>query len=294
MKTNISGVGVALVTPFKKNREIDFTALERLVAHVSEGGVDYLVALGTTAETPTLSAAERREVIACIKHNNKKSLPLVIGVGCNSTRQVIDDLAATDLDGVVAVLSVTPYYNKPSQRGLYEHYKAIAAASPVPVLLYNVPSRTGVNMTAETTLKLAHEVSNICGVKEACGSLGQMAYILRNRPEDFLVLSGDDSMTLPLLSIGGDGIISVISNVFPAEFTGMVAAALKGDTATAAALQMRLLEATDALFEEGNPVGVKTALAIKDLTKDFVRLPLVEGSDALAEKFRRIIAENNL
>lgn len=291
---NMRGVGVALVTPFNKNRDIDFDALARLVRHVTDGGVDYLVALGTTGETPTLSKTEKAEALACIRENNTKSLPLVVGIGCNSTQHVVDDIAATDLRGVEAVLSVTPYYNKPSQRGLYEHYKAIAAASPVPIMLYNVPGRTGVNMTAETTLKLAHEVENICGVKEACGSISQMAEILRGRPEGFLVISGDDEMILPLISIGGDGIISVLSNLLPAEFTAMVAAGFKGDIATAAALQMRLHEATQALFEEGNPVGVKAGMAVKGLSESYVRLPLVEGSDCLTEKFRRIFAENNL
>jgi len=287
-------VGVALVTPFDDKGAIDYDALARLVGHVSDGGVDYLVTLGTTAETPTLSLEERNGIIECIRRNNRRKLPMVVGVGCNCTEHVINDLQRIDLQDAVAVLSVTPYYNRPSQRGLYEHYKTVAAASPLPVLVYNVPSRTGVNIAADTTLHLAREVKNICGIKEACGSVNQMAYLLKGRPEGFMVISGDDGMTLPLLSLGGDGVISVLSNAFPAPFTQMVAAFLRGDVATAAALQMRLLEVTDALFEEGNPVGVKTALAVLGLTGDTVRLPLVSGSEALATKFRRLTAENKL
>jgi len=294
MKTNIKGVGVALVTPFDTKGKIDFDALGRLVSHVIDGGVDYLVALGTTAETPTLSLEERNDIVACIRSNNRKNLPMIIGVGCNDTHHVIEDMRALDLTGAAAILSVTPYYNRPSQRGLYEHYKAIADAAPAPVLIYNVPSRTGVNITAETTLRLAHEVRNICGIKEASGSINQMAYLLKGRPEGFMVISGDDAMTLPLLSIGGDGVISVLANAFPAPFTKMVAAFLHGDIATASALQMRLLEVTDALFEEGNPVGVKSALSAMGLIRNVLRLPLVSGSDALVAKFRRLAQENKL
>ena len=294
MIPNIKGVGVALVTPFDGKGNIDFEALGRLVGHVSDGGVDYLVTLGTTSETPTLSIEERNAIIDCIRRNNRRKLPMVVGVGCNCTEHVTEDLRRIDLQDAAAVLSVTPYYNRPSQRGLYEHYKTVAAASPLPVLIYNVPSRTGVNIATDTTLHLAREVRNICGIKEACGSVNQMAHLLKGRPEGFLVISGDDGMTLPLLAIGGDGIISVLANAFPAPFTQMVSAFLQGDIASAAALHMRLLEVTDALFEEGNPVGVKTALAVLGLTGDAVRLPLVSGSDALAAKFRRLIGENKL
>ena len=283
-----------MVTPFDDNGAVDFAALGKLVHHVSDGGVDYLVALGTTAETPTLNFDEKNGIIACVRQNNKRSLPLVVGVGGNDTQHVIDDMSRLDLAGAAAVLSVTPYYNRPSQRGLYEHFKAIAAAAPAPVLLYNVPSRTGVNMTADTTLRLAHEVKNICGIKEACGTINQMAYLLKGRPRGFVVLSGDDAMTLPLLSIGGDGVISVLSNAFPAPFTQMVSAFHRGDIAGAAALQMRLLEVTDALFEEGNPVGIETALAALGMIQNVVHLPLVKGSDALLSKFRRLTEENRL
>ncbi|MDR0510822.1 MAG: 4-hydroxy-tetrahydrodipicolinate synthase [Rikenellaceae bacterium] len=294
MRANINGVGVALITPFDDRGAVDFAALDRLVEHVTEGGVDYLVALGTTAETPTLSKSERNEIIACIKQSNRRGLPLVVGVGCNSTQHVVDDLASLDLAGVEAILSVAPYYNRPSQRGLVEHYRVVAEASPAPVIIYNVPTRTGVNITVDSTLRLAHDVPNICGVKEACGTLGQMAHILKGRPEGFAVLSGDDALAMPLAALGGDGVISVISNAFPAQFTAMVRAGFDGDVATASALYMRLLEATDAMFEEGNPTGVKMALYIKGLIRNNLRLPLVSGSEALEARIRKIVREEGL
>lgn len=292
--SNLRGLGVALVTPFDANRQVDYNALGALVKHTIDGGVDYLVALGTTAETPTLSCEEKARVAECIKSCNIKKLPIVVGIGGNNTDEIIRSISKFDLSGVAAVLSVTPYYNKPSQRGMYEHYKAIAENSPVPIMLYNVPARTGVNMSAETTLKLAHTVDNICGVKEACGSVNQMAHILRDRPTGFIVTSGDDCMALPLISIGGDGVISVGANAFPKLFSQMIKAGFKGDIATASALQMRLLEAIEALFEEGNPTGIKSALTAIGLIENNLRLPLVAGSEALTGKFKMLIAKYNL
>ena len=294
MNHNIQGVGVALVTPFDADGAVDYEALGRLVDHVSAGGVDYLVALGTTAETPTLTAQEQHEVTDFIRTRNTAGLPLIVGIGGNSTAEVIRRIGSADLTATTAILSVTPYYNKPSQRGLYEHYKAIAEASPVPVLLYNVPGRTGVNMTADTTLKLAHEVGNLLGIKEACGSLSQMCYLLRDRPEGFLVISGDDNMALPLIAHGGDGVISVAANAFPAVFVKMVRAAYDGDMKTASALHLRTLEAVDALFAEGNPTGIKAALAAKGMIGNYLRLPLVPASDALSDRFRKLIAQYDL
>lgn len=297
MKTNIQGVGVALVTPFTEDDRVDFDALERLVDYVSDNGVDYLVALGTTAETPTLSSQERRNVVACVKARNqvrKEPLPIVIGVGGNNTAEVVRAIAETDLEGAAALLSVTPYYNKPSQNGLYEHYKVVAAESPVPVMLYNVPSRTGVNMTAETTLRIANSVPNVMGIKEACGSMSQMAHLLFGRPEGFNVISGDDNMALPLIAIGGDGVISVAANAFPKLFTQMIAAGFMGQRTVAAGLQMRLLHAIEALFLEGNPTGVKTALAVRGIVENRLRLPLVAGSDELRVKFETLIEKYNL
>ncbi|MCD8172288.1 MAG: 4-hydroxy-tetrahydrodipicolinate synthase [Alistipes sp.] len=294
MKNNIHGVGVALVTPFDDRGEVDFDALGRLVRYVTEGGVDYLVALGTTAETPTLSAGEKRDIVACIKAANAGKLPLVVGIGGNSTRDVVENIRAFDLSGTDAVLSVTPYYNKPSQEGLYCHYETVAAESPVPVILYNVPGRTGVNMSAETTLRIARQVPNVLGVKEACGLIPQMARILRHRPEGFMVISGDDCFCLPLTVIGGDGVISVAANAFPREFCAMAHAAGRGENSVASELFMRLFEPMEALLEEGNPAGIKAALAIKGVARSGVRLPLVEASAGLSAKMERLISENAL
>lgn len=285
---------MALVTPFDAKGGVDYESLGRLVDYVTDNGADFLVALGTTAETPTLSVEEKRDILAFIKERNRKGLPLIVGIGGYDTAGVIRQIGEADLAGVSAVLSVTPYYNKPSQQGLFEHYKAIAGASPVPILLYNVPSRTGVNLKAETTLRLANEVENLLGVKEACGSLSQMSYLLRDRPEGFRVFSGDDNMALPLIALGGDGVISVAANVFPAVFTRMVKAVFAGDRATASSLQLRLFEAVDALFAEGNPTGVKTALALRGMLENRLRLPLVPGSEALSERLRMLIDKYDL
>ncbi len=289
MKNNIAGIGVALVTPFAASGEVDFDALGRLVSHVAKGGVDYLVALGTTAETPTLSADEKREVLACIKRNNTTALPLVLGIGGNNTAEVVRNFSQYEMEGVDAILSVTPYYNKPSQEGLFQHYRCLALEAPVPIILYNVPSRTGVNLAPATTLRLAHEVRNILGIKEACGSLNQIAYILRDRPAGFRVISGDDGMALALAGMGGDGVISVAANAFPAQMAAMQAAAAAGDVQKAAAMHLRLLEVVDALFEEGSPVGIKAALSVKGLCDTGVRLPLGPCTERLYERIKDLI-----
>lgn len=294
INNEIRGVGVALVTPFDDRGTVDYDALARVVDHVTEGGVDYLVALGTTAETPTLKRDEKRSVLAFIKERNAGRLPLVVGCGGYDTGDVVDCIAALDLSGVSAVLSVTPYYNKPSQEGLYQHYKRIAGESPVPVLLYNVPSRTGVNMTAETTLRLAHKVPNLLGVKEACGTVGQMMQILCGRPEGFRVISGDDIMALPLAAIGGDGVISVAANAFPHLLCGMMSAAGRGEYDAAGEMFRRIYPALEAMFAEGNPAGVKTALAIQGIIDNNLRLPLVPGTKGLHETFRQLIERDGL
>ncbi len=292
-KLNLSGTGVALVTPFDRNGKIDFEALTRLVEHVTENGVDYLVVLGTTAETPTLGNEEKREIVSHVIGVNKRRLPVIVGFGGNNTSDLITRLAGFDFDGIDGILSVTPYYNKPSQRGLYEHFKAVADASPVPVVLYNVPGRTGVNMTAQTTLSLASH-PNIVAVKEASGNLSQASYILRDRPEGFFVLSGDDNLTFPMMALGADGVISVSANCFTATMTEMVNLLRKGNVEKARPCQMRLIEATDALFEEGNPTGVKAALAIKKIAENNLRLPLVPASEALWKKLEGLITTNRL
>lgn len=294
MKNNIQGVGVALVTPFTVGRDIDYGALGTLVDYVISNGVDYLVALGTTAETPTLGRDERRSVIACVKERAAGKVPVVVGAGGYSTAEVIDIIKQTDLDGISAVLSVTPYYNKPTQEGLFRHYEAVAKESPVPVILYNVPGRTGVNMTASTTLRIAREVPNVLGIKEACGTITQMSQLLQGRPEGFKVISGDDCLAVPLIALGGDGIISVAANAFPKDFTAMIAAAYAGDITKTSAYYLRLFEAMEALFEEGNPAGVKAALYIKGMISNTLRLPLVGASDRLIDKLRKLIAENGI
>lgn len=294
MNAYLRGVGVALVTPFGKNGDIDYAVLDRLVDYVIDGGVDYIVALGTTAETPTLENNERDEVLNRIKQRNADRLPLVVGIGGNSTAAVVKAVSSCDLSGVNAILSVTPYYNRPSQRGIYEHYKAVAEASPVPVVLYNVPSRTGVNMLSETTLRLAHDVKNIVAIKEACGDLKQFEALLAGRPEDFYVISGDDAMALPLINMGGHGVISVAANAFPAPIVRMCAEAFVGNTDTAEMEWGRMAAMVKALFEEGNPTGVKAALYAKSMINNVLRLPLVESSAELLSKIEALITEHGL
>lgn len=291
---NLYGVGVALVTPFDDRGAVDYDALARVITHVTAGGVDYLVVLGTTAETPTLKNDEKREIMRFVKQHNTAKLPVVIGCGGYDTDEVVRCIANLDLDDVSAVLSVTPYYSKPSQEGLYRHYKKVAEESPVPILMYNVPSRTGVNMTAETTLKLANEVRNLAGIKEACGVISQMMQILCGRPEGFRVISGDDVLALPLAAIGGDGVISVAANAFPQTMCAMMAAADRNEYDAAAEMFKRLHPALEAMFIEGNPTGVKTALALKGLIENNLRLPLVAGSRALNDTFAKLIEENGL
>ncbi|MDR2423576.1 MAG: 4-hydroxy-tetrahydrodipicolinate synthase [Prevotellaceae bacterium] len=281
-----TGLGVALVTPFKSDKSIDFEALGKTLEHVTSGGVDFLVVLGTTAETPTLNAAEKAETVKYIAEKNAGKLPLVVGAGGNNTREAVEAVASL-YDEADAVLSVVPYYNKPSQRGIEAHFSAIADASKKPVILYNVPGRTGVNMNADTCLKLA-EHKNIVAVKEASGNLNQMSYILRDRPADFSVLSGDDGLTLSQIAIGADGVISVIANAFPVEFGKMVHLALDGNYAQARQIYMKLVEIIDLLFVEGNPAGVKAAMEIRGVIHNYLRLPLVEASETLYEKLKKI------
>jgi 4-hydroxy-tetrahydrodipicolinate synthase len=288
MEHKFKGVGVALVTPFGEGGAVDFEALGRLVESVTEGGVDYLVALGTTAETPTLSHPERKAVAAFIREKNGGRLPLVIGMGGNDTAKLCAELRGFDPTGFDAVLSVTPYYNKPSQEGLYRHYKAVAEASPLPVILYNVPGRTGVNMSAETTLRIAREVPGVVAVKEACGEISQIQDIIKGAPEGFAVISGDDGMTLSIMSVGGAGVISVLANVLPEPFSRMVHTA-ETSVARAQAIWADLSEMEHLLFAEGSPTGVKTALSIRGICSARVRLPLVEGSERLRAAMQKLI-----
>jgi 4-hydroxy-tetrahydrodipicolinate synthase len=291
MKSKFSGLGVALVTPFDTCGSVDYTALTKLVEHVINGGVNYLVALGTTAESVTLSAEEQANVLEHIKQSNAGRLPIMLGVGGNNTAEVRAKIERANFAGVDALLSVTPYYNKPSQQGLYEHYKVVADSSPVPVMLYNVPGRTGVNLSAATTLKLAHEAKKIFGIKEASGNVAQAGYILRDAPKDFLLVSGDDNLALPLMSIGAFGVISVAANAFPKQMSDMVKAVQSNDYATAAKMHIQMLELVDALFAEGNPVGVKGALSILGLIKNNLRLPLVPASEALISNLKKLMGK---
>ncbi len=294
LKEKLSGVGVAMITPFTTDGRIDYKALARMIDYVIEGGVDYIVALGTTAETPTLYMPERAVIAMFIANQIAGRVPLVIGCGGNSTSEVLDQLREFDLRSADAILSVTPYYNKPSQEGLFQHFRTVSEHSPLPVILYNIPGRAGVNMTAETTLRLAREVPNIVGIKEASGNIEQMQRIIDARPEDFLVLSGDDAMTIPLMRRGGNGVISVAANAFPKKFSECVGYAKRGEFDRADEAYRPLDEAVKALFAEGNPVGVKCALSAMGLIDSRVRLPLVEGSPALRAEFEKLIEEYDL
>lgn len=276
----IKGTGVALVTPFHNYGTIDFTSLGKLVKHVIRGGADFLVALGTTSEAPVLSKDEKTAVVNHILEVNKNRLPVILGMGGNNTQLIVDSIRSTDFDGISGILSVAPYYNKPNQKGIYYHFKSIAAVSPVPVILYNVPGRTCSNISAETCLRLAHDFDNITAIKEASGNFSQIMEILRNRPEGFSVLSGDDALTFPMMALGANGVISVVANAFPKQFSKMVNASTIGDYDKARALHFELLEVMEALFEDGNPGGVKAALDVLGLAGNNLRLPLVKVNKA--------------
>lgn len=290
-RTIFKGVGVALVTPFMENGAIDFAAVAKIVDNLIEGGVDYILVLGTTGETPTLTSDERKALIRFVRERVSGRVHLMVGVGGNCTRDVVATLRSWDLSGYDAILSVNPYYNKPNQEGLYQHFKAIAEASPLPVMLYNIPGRTGVNMAPETIARLAKEFSNIIGVKEASGNLEQMERVKALTPNDFLLISGDDGLTVEVIKRGGVGVISVLANAYPAETVEFVQLALKGELDAAAEKLSRLDNIISALFEEGNPVGVKTALYLKGVCSNTMRLPLVSGSEALEAKMKNLIDE---
>ena len=291
MKEHFSGTGVALVTPFMENGSVDFAAVAKVVDRVVEGGVDYIVVLGTTGETPTLTTDERKALIRFVRDRVGGRTGLVVGVGGNCTCEVVATLKTWDLSGYDAILSVNPYYNKPNQEGLYQHFKAVAEASPLPVILYNIPGRTGVNMTPETIARLATDCKNIIGVKEASGNLEQMERVRSLAPADFLLISGDDGLTVEVIKRGGVGVISVLANIYPAETVQIVNLALEGDFEGATCLIERAEPFIASLFEEGNPVGIKCALAVKGVCRDTMRLPLVAGSEALRSKMERLIEE---
>lgn len=282
------GTGIALVTPFLKNGNIDFKSLEKIVNHVIKGKCDYLVALGSTGESAVLSREERKQVLDCVVKTTNKRLPVVLGLGGNNTLEILRAYDDYNFNGVDAILSVSPYYNKPSQEGIIKHYKTISKA-PVPLILYNVPSRTGSNMKASTTLEIAHTVSNIIGMKEASGDFEQTMFIIRDKPKDFLVISGDDAITLPLIAVGAEGVISVIGNAYPKEWSTMVNLALKGDFEKAKKIHYKLLPFLSLIFAEGNPAGVKSALQCMGICEDGLRLPLTQVSKQLAVRISQFV-----
>ena len=291
MKSIFSGTGVALVTPFKADFSIDFQGIETVINHVISNGVDYIVALGTTAETPTLSFSERSKILATIVECVKDRVPVVAGIGCNNPLEVIEQIHLFDLKKVSALLSVTPYYNRPQQSGLIGHYKAIAEQSPLPIILYNVPARTGVNIEAETTLQIAKEIPKVIGIKEASGNLSQIMHIIYRRPQNFLVISGDDALTLALLACGADGVISVVANAFPKEFSTMVKLSLESDFDNAKTMHYQLLECMSACFKDGSPSGVKAFLRAKGLIEDPVRLPLMPVNEQTQQWITQLVKQ---
>lgn len=289
MKNKFIGAGVALVTPFTADGDVDYESLSSLVESVISQGINYIVALGTTSENPTLTCEERTKVVATIVNANKQRVPIILGLGGFSTHEVLQQIKHTDFTGIDAILSVTPYYNKPSQEGLYEHFKTIALNSPVPVVLYNVPGRAACNMTAETTLRLANDCPNIIGIKEASGIINQVMAIIKKAPKDFYVISGDDAITLPLVAAGADGVISVVANAFPKEVSQMVSLALNDHVAEARKIHLSLLDITPLCFREGNPAGIKAVLALQGKIKYNLRLPLVRVSVELQQTIREAL-----
>lgn len=291
---NLRGVGVALITPFKEDESVDYDALTRLVDYQIQNNTDYLVVLGTTGETPTLTEDEKAKITETVINRVGGRIPIVLGVGGNNTKAVVDRLKTDPLEGVDAILSVVPYYNKPSQEGIYQHYKAIAEASKLPVILYNVPGRTGVNMTAETTLRIANEFRNVVAIKEASGDMNQMDDIIKRKPELFDVISGDDGVTFPLITLGAIGVISVIGNAFPREFSRMTRLALEGDYQSALTIHHSFSELFSLLFVDGNPAGVKCMLHMMGYIENKLRLPLVPTRITTFEKIRLVLNELNI
>lgn len=284
-------MGVALVTPFRQDENVDFEALGKLVNYQLQNGTDYLVVLGTTAETPTLMEEEKKQVVDLVVSKVRGRIPIVLGVGGNCTRAIVEKLKNDNFEGIDAILTVVPYYNKPSQEGIYQHYKAVAEATTLPIVLYNVPGRTGVNMTAATTLRIAREFNNVVAVKEASGNITQMDDIIKNKPANFHVISGDDGITFPLITLGAVGVISVIGNAFPKEFSRMIRLALSGDYHSARTIHHNFTELFDLLFVDGNPAGVKSMLHMMGFMENKLRLPLVPTRITTFEKIRDVLRQ---
>ncbi|MET0758792.1 MAG: 4-hydroxy-tetrahydrodipicolinate synthase [Flavobacterium sp.] len=290
---SLIGTGVALVTPFKKDFSVDVEALKKIVNFQIDNGINYLVILGTTAETATLNQDEKELVIQTVIETNNGRLPLVLGVGSNNTQQVVEELKTRDFSKFIAVLSVSPYYNKPTQEGIYQHFKAIAEASPIPVIVYNVPGRTGSNMLPSTVIRLANDFKNIVAIKEAAGDIVQAMKLIENKPKDFLVISGDDMITLPMVLAGGSGVISVIGEGFPKEFSEMVRLGLDRKVDEAYKLHYLLADSIDMIFEQGNPGGIKEVFKSLGLSENTVRLPLVNVNDDLANRINQFVKKIN-
>jgi 4-hydroxy-tetrahydrodipicolinate synthase len=291
LREQLRGTGVALITPFESNGSVDYAALEKVIHFVISDGVEYVVTLGTTGETPTLSKAEKKGIANFTFEKVAGRVPVVVGIGGNNTAELVEELGSFPLDRAAAVLSASPYYSKPSQEGLFQHYKALAEASPKPLLLYNVPGRTGRNLNAATTIRLAREVKNVAGIKEASGDMAQCMEILRDKPADFLVISGDDALAFPQIACGMDGVISVAANGFPREFSEMVRLSLKGDLIGAKALNDRLIAAYEIMFGENNPAGIKGAMDEKKLIGNYLRLPVVPLSEGLQTRWKEYLTK---
>ena len=291
MIKEFKGTGVAVVTPFHKHGTVDFTSLGKIIEHLVTNDINYIVALGTTAEVATLSENEKIAVTDFIIEAVDKRVPIMLGIGGNDTLKIVEQVKNMSFDGISAILTVAPYYNRPQQRGLFYHFKSIIDVSPVPMVIYNVPSRTSVNISAETTLKLANEVTGIIGIKEASGNILQCMEIIKNKPKDFLLISGDDALTLPLIAAGADGVISVVANAFPKEFSEMVHLALAGNMKKAREIHYKLLKFINAIFEDGSPSGVKAALEVMELCSNNLRLPLVKVNKQTNASINAIIKE---
>jgi 4-hydroxy-tetrahydrodipicolinate synthase len=286
---HLTGTGVAIVTPFDRKGRVDTGALTKIVKHLHAGNVEYIVVLGTTGESVTLTKEEKKLVIETVIKANGNKLPLVLGIGGNNTAEVIETIQKADLKPFEAILSVAPYYNKPNQEGYYQHYKAVSKSTKKDIILYNVPGRTGSNVTWETQIRIAKDFKNIVATKEASGNIEQIMKIIRNKPKEFMVISGDDNLTLPIIAAGGVGVISVVANAFPADFSEMVRLCIKGDFKSAQKLHYRLTEITDQLFADGNPGGIKYALSLLKKCDPYVRLPLSEPSDKVKQALSQLI-----
>ncbi|MEN8928563.1 MAG: 4-hydroxy-tetrahydrodipicolinate synthase [Flavobacteriales bacterium] len=287
--SNLKGLGVAMVTPFKVNKDIDYPALEKLTNHLITGGLDYLVVMGTTGESATLSAAEKQEVLDFVIKINKNRLPIVFGIGGNDTIKMVEEYKNFNLTGVSAILSASPYYNKPSQEGIYQHYKYLSENINHDIILYNVPGRTSSNMSAKTTVRIAQDFENVIAIKEASGDLGQVMHIINNKPQDFFVISGDDALTLPMIAVGAEGLISVIANSHPAVAKNLVSKAMNGDYQESKESHYQLLELVDAIFSDGNPAGVKEILKSMDIMTNNLRLPLIPVNDSVKATLKTLL-----